>query len=149
MTTLLYDIIRLDQRGSPLLNEDIEEIEKRFDCIVKEGLYDHSQLAPLPQKVWGRLGQNLVIRFYHHRQATLRCLHNPLVPATNNLAERDLCPLKLKQKISGSFQTEAGAQAFAFLSVRSWRGLPITSSITTRCLTPSYWGDISKSNYIT
>ena len=62
-----------------------------------------------------RPGHNLVLRFKHHRDGTLRCLHNPLVPATNNLAERDLRPLKVKQKISGSFRTKAGAQDFAVL----------------------------------
>ncbi len=62
-----------------------------------------------------RPGHNLVLRFKHHRDDTLRCLHNPLVPATNNLAERDLRPLKVKQKISVSFRTKAGAQDFAVL----------------------------------
>ncbi|MCY4445169.1 MAG: transposase [Rhodobacteraceae bacterium] len=85
-----------------------------------KGLRYHNQLDPLPQKSRGRThrrrpGHNLALRFYHHRDDTLRCLHHPLVPATNNLAERDRRPLKIKQKISGSFRTKAGAREFAVL----------------------------------
>ena len=119
MTTLLYRIIRLDQRGSSLPATLIAMVEKRYKRLVREGLRYHLQLDPLPQKGQGRPprrpGHNLVLRFKHHRDGTLRCLHNPLVPATNNLAERDLRPLKVKQKISGSFRTKAGAHDFAVL----------------------------------
>ena len=38
---------------------------------------------------------------------------NPEVPFTNNLAERDVRPAKLKQKISGSLRTFEGAQVYA------------------------------------
>jgi len=41
------------------------------------------------------------------------------------------------------------AQAFAFLAVRSWRGLPITSPATTNCLSPSYGGIIFEPNHNT
>ena len=119
MTSLLYEIIRLDQQGSSLSATDIETIETCFDDLVQEGLRYHNQLDPLPQKSRGRTrrrpGHNLALRFFHYRDDTLRCLHNPLVPATNNLAERDIRPLKIKQKISGSFRTKAGAQDFAVL----------------------------------
>ena len=119
MTTLLYRIIRLGQRGLPLPVTLIAMVEKRYNHLVKDGLRDHLQLDLLPQKGKGRPprrpGHNLVLRFKHHRDGTLRCLHNPLVPATNNLTERDLRPLKVKQKISGSFRTKAGARDFAVL----------------------------------
>ncbi len=45
----------------------------------------------------------------------LRFLANPLVPFTNNLAERDGRMMKLRQKISGGFRSEQGAEDFAVI----------------------------------
>jgi len=43
----------------------------------------------------------------------LRFLVDPLVPFSNNLAERDGRMMKLRQKISGGFRSEDGAKRFA------------------------------------
>ena len=42
-------------------------------------------------------------------------IHDPEVAPTKNLAERDIRPLKLKQKMSGCFRTRKGSQDFAIL----------------------------------
>ena len=61
--------------------------------------------------------QNLVDRLIRDKEAALRFVSEPGVPFDNNLAERDLRAMKVKQKISGWFRSEHGAHAF--LSVRS------------------------------
>lgn len=49
------------------------------------------------------------------KQDTLRFLHDPAVPFTNNEAERDGRMMKVKQKISGGFRSPDGAADFATL----------------------------------
>ena len=48
----------------------------------------------------------------------LRFIDDTAVPFTNNIAERSLRMVKLHDKISGTFRSEAGAQSF--ITVRSY-----------------------------
>ena len=52
-------------------------------------------------------------RLVKHREAVLAFAFHQQVPFTNNLAERDLRPIKTKQKVSGCFRTKAGADNHA------------------------------------
>lgn len=61
-------------------------------------------------------GRNLLERLITQKAAVLAFAHHPEVPFTNNQAERDLRPIKVKQRIAGSFRTLAGAQCDACLS---------------------------------
>jgi transposase len=45
----------------------------------------------------------------------LRFLSDPIVPFTNNLAERDGRMTKLRQKISGGFRSQEGAEDFSVI----------------------------------
>ena len=47
-----------------------------------------------------------------YKEETLRFFTNLLVPFTNNLAERDLRMIKVKEKISGSFASFKGGEIF-------------------------------------
>lgn len=49
----------------------------------------------------------------HQKQDVLRFLIDPLVPFTNNLAEQDGRMMKLRQKISGGFRSQGGANDFS------------------------------------
>ena len=81
-----------------------------------------------------RTGHNLLLRLTTRKQDTLRFLHDPEVPFTNNQAERDGRMMKLRQKISGGFRSSEGAADFAgirsFLSTAKKQGWSIIEALT-------------------
>jgi transposase len=92
------------------------KIKKRYDEIVNEGIKFHEAQAPLgKRKNKRRKGHNLLLRFRKCKDAVLRFLTTPFVPFTNNQAEQDLRMMKVKQKISGCFRTEKGAEIFCII----------------------------------
>ena len=62
-----------------------------------------------------RVGHNLLLRLSTRKPDVLRFLADPLVPFSNNLAERDGRMMKLRQKISGGFRSDDGAKDFAVI----------------------------------
>ncbi|MBU0502105.1 MAG: transposase [Candidatus Margulisbacteria bacterium] len=98
---------------SPLV---IEQYEKRYHQIIKDGLRYHESLAPLKKRARGRRkqrpGKNMLDRLLKRENETLMFMRNFAIPFTNNLAERDIRMNKVKEKISGCFRTMAGAQMF-------------------------------------
>jgi transposase len=60
-------------------------------------------------------GRNLLNRLSQYESAVLAFAFVNGVPFTNNLAERDLRPAKVKQKVSGGFRTVHGAVVYARL----------------------------------
>ena len=120
-------------------------IERRYDAIVAEGLAFHEKQTPLSRaapsrggKTRGRAprrtGHNLLLRFLTRRSDTLRFMHDPAVPFTNNEAERDVRMMKLRMKISGGFRSPEGAQDFAvirsFISTARKQGWNIIEALT-------------------
>ena len=80
----------------------------------------HEGLEPLPRAVpkgrkKRRPGYSLALRLRDYKTETLRFLHEPGVPFTNNQAERDPRMMKLHMKVSGAFRSERRAQDFATL----------------------------------
>jgi transposase len=94
--------------------DNIEEWRKKYDRICRRA--DREEPPP-EQKARGRpkktKGRNLLERFIEHRPYILAFAEFEDIPFTNNLAERDLRPAKIKQKVSGCFRTLEGAQRFA------------------------------------
>ena len=91
-------------------------IESRYDLICNHG----NRIEPHPNKTSGKRGKykrtkgrNLVERLIREKNAALAFAFNKDVPFTNNLAERDLRPAKVKQKISNCFRTKQGANIYA------------------------------------
>jgi len=91
------------------------EIEAKFDSIILQG----QEEEPPPEKTRkkGKIkrtkGRNLLERLQKYKSDVLAFAFNSEVPFTNNQAERDLRPVKVKLKVSGCFRTFAGAQHYA------------------------------------
>jgi transposase len=90
--------------------------EQAYDDILRRGWHD----LPPPQKTPGKRGRakkskaaNLHARLVTYCDSVLRFLRDPDVPFTNNLAERDIRMVKLREKISGCSRTFTGAETFA------------------------------------
>lgn len=89
-----------------------------YDTLVERGLAFHEAQSPLPHNRPSgaqprRPGHNLLRRLQTFRDDVLRFTTDFAVPFTNNQAERDIRMMKVKMKISGSFRSNEGAQAFA------------------------------------
>ena len=110
-----------------------------YESIVDEGFQWHSGLSPLPSygtrgRKKRRPGHNLLLRLQKYKNDVLRFLSDYHVPFTNNQAERDIRMMKCKQKISGGFRTDDGAQQFVrirgFISTARKQGWNIFQSLS-------------------
>ena len=131
-------------RGIPLKPGMIALVERCYDAILAEGLAFHAAQPPLVSAAVAarhrgrparRVGHNLLLRLSTRKQDVLRFLTDPRVPFTNNLGERDGRMMKLRQKISGGFRSEAGAKDFAvirsLLSTARKQGWDLLQTLTS------------------
>ena len=128
MIDCLLDIKQAVDQAAPtadrLPEKQIQAWEARYQQILEEG-FAHNPLSPRPanaQKKRGRRKKtkprNLLERLDQHRQEALAFMYDFNVPFDNNLVERDIRMIKVQQKISGTFRSEAGAKAFC--TIRSY-----------------------------
>jgi hypothetical protein len=94
--------------------ESICQLEWRYFAATNSG-----RNANPPPESTGKKGRAklsvpscLVRRLEAYRKQTLAFLYDFDVPFDNNLAERDIRMMKLRQKISGCFRTDKGADGF-------------------------------------
>jgi transposase len=96
--------------------QQIADYEHRYEAILQAGLEEEQQAPPPPSGQRGRKKQrkskHLLDRLAKYRAETLAFMHDFAVPFDNNLAERDLRMMKVKQKVSGCFRTMTGTHAF-------------------------------------
>ena len=108
MINIIFDIKeKVDLSEEHILKEDlISEFIRKYNKIIKQGY----KANPPPKKT-GKRGRPkkgkalcLIERMDSHREEILRFMKEKDVPFDNNLAERDLRMVKVRQKISGTFR---------------------------------------------
>jgi transposase len=105
---------------TPLAADVLQAFETRYQTILDQGFAANPPLAPPLTKHrrprGGRPKQsparNLLDRLQNQQASVLGFMYDFDLPFDNNQAERDVRMVKLKQKISGTFRSESGAQMF-------------------------------------
>jgi transposase len=126
MTQLLLDIKAEVDAAPPahmsLPPDRLACFEQRYDELIAQGLLANPPPPDPPPKKRGRKKQsppkNLLDRLQQRKRQTLAFMYDFRVPFDNNLAERDVRMVKVKQKISGAFRTPTGAETFC--AIRSY-----------------------------
>jgi transposase len=142
MKTLLLDIkaaveqARTEGRSSlhPL---EVADWKAQYAALLEEGYRANPPDPPPEVGKRGRRKQsaarNLLDRLSTHQEAVLLFLDNFAVPFDNSLAERDIRMVKVQQKVSGCFRSEAGAVAFCrirgYLSTLRKQGFALLTAL--------------------
>jgi len=96
----------------PELHQLVKELFDRIDRLEKtvtELRIDNVALKADNASLKSEIAERLI----REKDAVLAFVFNEEAPFTNNLAERDIRPAKVKQKISNCFRTFHGAEIYA------------------------------------
>jgi transposase len=109
--------VERSQGQSGLSKSSLADWHSRYANLIAQGLAAN----PPPEGGWPRnkrgrpkqtKAKNLLDRLHSHTNEVLAFANDFKVPFDNNQAERDLRMIKVQQKVSGCFRTEAGANWF-------------------------------------
>jgi transposase len=141
MIHLLLDIkAEVDEAPAEQLSlppEHLMHFAQRYDGLIAQGLAANPPPADPPPKKRGRKKQtppkNLLDRLQKYKPQVLAFMYDFRVPFDNNLAERDVRMVKIKQKVSGAFRTRTGAETFcairSYISTTRKHGLNVIDAI--------------------
>ena len=149
MIQLLLDIKAAVAAASPhqisLAADQLTDFEQCYDELIAQGLEANPPPANPPPKACGehcrtKRGRkkqtppkNLLDRLQKRKPQVLAFMHDFRVPFDNNLAERDVRMVKIKQKVSGAFRTRVGAETFcairSYISTVRKNGLNVIDAI--------------------
>ena len=109
---------------------DIDAYEAAYRQILEMGA--SAQVASQTQHIEAK---RMINRMGKFEAETLLFMLDFEVPFTNNLAERDIRMPKTKQKISGGFRSQEGANAFArvrgFISTTKKKGKNVLDGLVS------------------
>jgi len=137
LVTMKASVEQAQAQGQTQLRvEALTQFEAQYRDLIEIGMTLNPANPPLANSR-GRPKQtptrNLLERLDTHQSEVLRFIHDFQVPFDNNQAERDIRMMKLKQKISGGFRSEVGAQMFGrirgYLSTLKKQGHPLLDAL--------------------
>lgn len=110
-------LLDLYGQALPLQGEAAEAARRRYRQLLSQAEQEEPPptRSPRPGRPKSTPGRNLLRRLTEQQDAVLAFALVAGVPFTNNQAERDLRPAKVKLKVSGGFRTQQGARVYARL----------------------------------
>ena len=117
MHELLLEAYQLSDQGRGVVAaEQINQIHRRYWHILQQARIEEPPPTTRPgKKIKRSKGLNLAERLINFWDDVLRFATVLCVPFTNNVAERDIRPLKTKLKVAGCFRTKAGIDDYLML----------------------------------
>lgn len=114
MYDFLFELYKLSEKGTVIV-PDKEIWLKKYLSICEKS--DIEEPPPIKTGKRGRpkqtKGRSLYDRLLEYQEGVIAFAFNELIPFTNNLAERDIRCLKIKQKVATSFRKFKGAEQYA------------------------------------